>query len=204
MNRDIQAKRWGNYFFTHALIPHGPYVYQADCSVSYATPDYLRVANQRSEAELPPYVYEIRNGLYYGQVECALRSLQSLLDNMKKTGLYDRAIIILHGDHGSHISELHPQVANLKTFTKQDYRATFSTLFAVKYPGSSFFVDERALPITYLLEEFMTVLPTYLSDTDSYTRFSPSGDADPEKIDSYVYFSGAFPLHRVDIDLFND
>ncbi len=54
LNQDIQAKGWGNYFFTHALIPHGPYVYQADCSVSYETPGYLRIANQRSEVELAP------------------------------------------------------------------------------------------------------------------------------------------------------
>lgn len=204
LGQDIRTKGRGNYFFAHALIPHGPFTYQPDCSVSYEPPDYLRVASQFDEVEWPAQVYEIRNGLYFGQIECALRSLQSLLDSIKSTGLYDRALFILHGDHGSTISPLHPVVSNIRTLTAQDYRAYYSTLFAVKYPGSVFKVDERVLPISYLLEEFIRALPSYVTRADHYAVFRPSGEADSEKIGSYIYLRSGFPLHRVDIKFFND
>jgi arylsulfatase A-like enzyme len=175
-----------------------------DCSVSYAMPREYRVASQKNEVELPPIFYEMRNGLYFAQAECALRTLQALFDGLRESGLYDRATIILHGDHGSQITRKFTLHRNAGSYSKEDYRAAYSTLFAVKYPGSKFFIDERVLPLAYLLEAFMAQVPAWSVAADSYPTFNPPGDADPEKVDPYVYFQGTYPLHRVDVNIFED
>ena len=204
LRQDILAKGWGNYYYAHALIPHGPFAYQPDCSVNYEVPVGFRVASTRDEEEMPPYVYEMRYGLYYGQIACALRSLETLFDSMRNSGLYDRAIIILHGDHGSHIGRHPGHMKHKEALTKKNYRALFSTLFAVKYPGSVFLVDDRALPLSYLLEEFMAGLPSYVTGAEVFSLFNPSGETDSDKIDSYIYLYGEYPLWRVDIGFFED
>lgn len=148
LEQDIGNNSSGYYFFAHALIPHTPFIYQADCSVNYTTQEVLRNTSLRDEPVLPDDVYEVRNGLYYAQVECALRNMQSLIDRMKKAGVYERVTIILHGDHGSLISRQPPYMHNHELLSKEDYRSSFSTLFAVKYPGSQFAIDESPLPIS--------------------------------------------------------
>ena len=80
----------------------------------------------------------------------------------------------------------------------------FSTLFAVKYPNSIFLIDERTLPLSYLLEEFMAALPSYVTSANGHATFSPSDDAEPEKIDPYVYYGGHYIKRRVDIDIFEE
>ena len=35
LSKDIAERPRGNYFYAHALIPHGPYIYQPGCTVSY-------------------------------------------------------------------------------------------------------------------------------------------------------------------------
>lgn len=204
LKKDISLKKGGNYFFAHALIPHGPYAYQPDCSVSYDNPGWLRTSFIIDEPLNSPIIYEIRNGLYFAQVECALRSVQSLFDEMKKQGLYDRSIIILHGDHGSQIVQHNPMVSSKAVLSPQEYRSIFSALFAVKFPGSEFAVDERALPLPFLFEEFSALLPSLVAADENVAPFNPSTNASPEKTDSYVYLAGTFPLDRVAIDLFKD
>jgi len=201
---DIHKKGRGNYYFAHALIPHGPYVYQPDCSPDYSLSPVYRSAYVMNESNLPPLVYEVRNGLYFGQIDCALRTLQALFDGMKQAGLLEDATIILHGDHGSHIARHPSMVKYLDTISMPDYRATFSTLFAVKYPGSEFSIDDRVLPTSYLMEEFMAALPSFTAEAGRRTQFHPSGVADPAKTDPYVYLQGTYPLHRVDIDIFSN
>jgi len=204
LKEDIGKRGNGNYFFAHALIPHGPFAYQPDCSVDYNTPPGLRRAFLESEPPLSPIMYEIRYGLYFGQAECALRTLQSLIDSMKREGLYDRAIIVLHGDHGSRIVSHSPLFRNKALLTADEYRSSFSTLFAVKYPGSDFLVDERPLSISYLTEELFAALPAMVNGGGAPVGFNPSGVGDRSKTDTYVYLTGKFPMERVDIDLFGD
>ncbi|MEH6585539.1 MAG: sulfatase-like hydrolase/transferase [Halioglobus sp.] len=187
LSKDTSSRGPGNYFFAHALIPHSPFVYRPDCSVSYDAPIPLTVAFGIGEPVLPDYIYDTRNGLYFGQIECALKSTQLVIDGLKKRGLYDRAIIIIHGDHGSNISQYQPTAENQDVMTGQDYRSAFSTLFAVKYPGSIFSVNARALPLSYLLEEFVTALPSYVQVQKSYPLFEPSINSSADKTDLYVY-----------------
>jgi hypothetical protein len=201
LEEDVIRKGGDNYFFAHALFPHGPFAYQPDCSINYGAPGVARVAYVVGEPEQPPLVYELRNGLYFMQVECALRTLQSLIDALKREGVYDNAIVILHGDHGSRIIKHQPLFRNKALMSRQDYRISFSTLFAVRFPGSEFSVDERPLAISYLVEEFIQGLPSRIEQGAVSAPFKPSA-GDAEKAGAYVYLTGKFPMDRVEIDLF--
>lgn len=204
LGQDILKRASGNYFFAHALIPHGPFIFQSDCAAQYGLPPALTVDRGKNESLIVGDAYEVRNGLYFAQIDCALKNLQTLIDIMKNNGSYERAIILLHGDHGSRIGP------DVHSFDKQHllrgehYRTEFSTLFAVKYPGSVFSIIERALPISYLIEEFMRWLPHYAFVTESYPIFKPSSNASGEKINSYIYLQDG-PLARpLAIDLFEE
>jgi hypothetical protein len=204
IEQDVSSNGPGYYFFAHALIPHEPYVYQADCSINYETEEVVRNARFRNEPVLSDDVYEYRYGLYFGQTECALKNLQLIIDGMKQAGLYDRAIIILHGDHGSRISRYVANARNRELLSPQDYRSTFSTLFAVKYPGSHFTVDPRPLPLSYLLEEFLSALPSYTQNGKMLPNFALPEGAESKRNIPYVFLPGAYPQLRVDIDIFAD
>jgi arylsulfatase A-like enzyme len=123
---------------------------------------------------------------------------------MKENGSYDRSIVIVHSDHGSMITRNRPSFGDVEKITKEDYRASYSTLFAVKYPGSEYSIDRRTLSLSYLLEEFMASLPAFTNPGERYTLFRPSDTAPAEKIDPYVYLNGTYPKNRIDIDIFKD
>jgi hypothetical protein len=62
-------------------------------------------------------------------------------------------IVIIHGDHGSRITEIEPTEANIGKFSDRDVIATYSTLFAVR-PARSQPAYSSRLPISLLLKDF--------------------------------------------------
>ena len=204
LSEDLGERPWGNYFYAHALIPHGPYIYQPGCTVSYDHAPLLTSARTLEEPPLQGDVYEVRNGLYFGQIDCALDTLQSLFDDMKARGVYDRAVIVLHGDHGSRIGRYQYLSEHVQDLSVADYRAGFSTLFAVKYPGSRFALRDTPLPLARLLEIYMEEMPNYVREATEHPVISPQAEADPVKTDMNIYLLGEVPPTRVSIDLFGD
>ncbi len=204
LSEDLGERPWGNYFYAHALIPHGPYIYQPGCTVSYDHAPLLTSARTLEEPPLQGDVYEVRNGLYFGQIDCALDTLQSLFDDMKARGVYDRAVIVLHGDHGSRIGRYQYLSEHMQDLSVADYRAGFSTLFAVKYPGSRFALRDTPLPLARLLEIYMEEMPNYVREATEHPVISPQAEADPVKTDMNIYLLGEVPPTRVAIDLFGD
>jgi hypothetical protein len=61
---------------------------------------------------------------------------------------------MIHGDHGSRLTQVDPQIFTIGRYTNDDLIAGFSTFFAVRpIDGKGRYVDE-AQPITPLIEEF--------------------------------------------------
>ena len=85
-----------------------------------------------------------------------------------------------------------------------DYRAGFSTLFAVKYPGSRFALRDTPLPLARLLEIYMDEMPNYVREATEHPVIALEAEADPVKTDINVYLLGEVPPTRVSIDLFGD
>jgi hypothetical protein len=82
-----------------------------------------------------------------------------MFDRWRQTGLYDRMLIIVQGDHGSRIW-LHPPIAaNKDRLVPSDYTDAFSTLFAVKAPGLEPAYDTRTVAIQDLLPAVASAQP---------------------------------------------
>ncbi len=203
LQRDILNEPNGRYFFAHVLLPHGPFAYLLDCSLNYETDRMIRTPYAVDEPIRDDLVYEARTGMYFEQMECSLLSLRKIFDNMKRSGLFERSIIVVHGDHGSLIGKYLATHRNLKKLTPTDYRSNFSTLFAVKFPFGKFQVDDRVLSLDVLLEAFSIAVQDYATGQ----KAAPSGlqilTDDHAKLDKYVFLTGTLPLYRVDINIFD-
>jgi hypothetical protein len=83
----------------------------------------------------------------------------------KRAGIFDRLVIVVHGDHGSKIRE-HTE----RELSRADYIDTFSTLFAARQPGLPPGYDRRVAAIPELLEE---VVARQTGGHHPYTASSP-------------------------------
>ena len=91
---------------------------------------------------------------------------------MEKAAIFDRLVIIVHGDHGSKISQLRPSANNQHKLSRADYLDSFSTLFALKGPRHPPGYDRRVAPIEQLLGEVVG---------------APTGDDDMDAEKPYVF-----------------
>lgn len=202
LRSDLLAEPTGRAYFAHLLVPHSPFVYLHDCSVDYSADPMIRLAFLRTESQPDPAIYEYRNLKYYEQMECALRSLGNLFDAMREAGIYDRAIIVLHGDHGSLIGRNYPIFWNRDELAPEDYPAHYSILFAVKFPGEGFSLTDGTWPLNELFRAFAEKLNARLEKENpspglrSYLATRESSEP------PHVYLVGPPPQERVDINIF--
>ena len=132
LKKEITDGATGRVFFAHLLIPHRPFMFDENCDIVLDHPyDNL-------ERGSDPWLAEYRKA-YHAQVACTTRRMGEVFQSMKQAGLYDRAVIVVHGDHGSRISPAsnHPDAGRASD------RAQHSILFAVKAPGIVAGYDER-------------------------------------------------------------
>lgn len=73
----------GNYIYAHAVLPHGPYVMNAECLYD----KNLWRNNGGGKA-------------YFSQSECGLHKVVAFINELKRLGRYDQSIIVLHSDTG--------------------------------------------------------------------------------------------------------
>jgi len=146
---DLSRPSGGTLYFAHLMIPHYPYVLGPDCSVRTPISSWeLRFLDQGVNT---PESRRRRYGAYYDQIRCTLRKLAVLFDAMKAAGTFEKAIIVVHGDHGSRITLADPTAENMSRLTPDDYIDDFSTLFAAKMPGLAPGVEAGASPISATL-----------------------------------------------------
>ena len=111
--------RRGGYTFIHVMIPHPPYVVDADCS--FIGPE---------NPSRPSYADPAR---------CALALVQKLFDRLRALGVWDRTAIVLTSDHGW--DELRPDhpLEGVKTPAGDldEIAVRAMALLAVKPAGSS-------------------------------------------------------------------
>jgi hypothetical protein len=130
---DMRTQARGTVFFAHLLLPHSSYVFDRDCSVSKepwlrsfdpSQPSWGNTAASRRQ----------RYALYIEQMRCAQGELAKLFEQMKALGIFDDALIIVHGDHGSRIAINSPSSKNRKLLSDNDFRDNYSTLMAIHMP----------------------------------------------------------------------
>ena len=176
---DIGAAAPGTAYFGHLLLPHFAYVFDRDCRV---IPDPANWLNNAEALVAPPFrnteaTRSARYQRYFEQVRCLHRMLAEIFAALGQADRFDRAIVILHGDHGSRISRLEPMIENVDRLSDADLVDSFSTLFAVRLPGLEAGYDMTTRSIHGLFAEFLLKRP--MSDERSevylFTKARQSG-----------------------------
>lgn len=148
----------GNVLFSHLIIPHAPFVTRSDCSLNPLLEQWEIEGGKYSlEQKNTSFSREERYLLYFQQMKCIYRKLDILFEQMRKHGIFDDSIIIIHGDHGSRIGRYDMRAKYLKHLSTRDLEDYFSTLFAVKHSNGKKNYSTIKQPIEDLLAK--TVFP---------------------------------------------
>lgn len=145
---DMRVEARGTAFFAHLLLPHSSYFFNRDCSIRHDSETWLRnfdplqpLWGNTSESRRERYA------LYIDQVRCTHRALEKLFTDMKALGIFDGALIIVHGDHGSRIAINSPMLENKDLLTDTDLKDNYSTLMAVHAQGleAGYSLEKRSI-----------------------------------------------------------
>jgi len=161
LHEDLMEPEPGAVYFAHLALPHYPYSYSADCELRTPASDWLEAGNVRSRgAERNTEASrEERYTRYLEQLRCTTLRLGKLFEQLRSSGHYESARIILHGDHGSRITRQKLRFDNAKNTASRpayDYIDGFSTLFAIKGPGISAGTYRATQPIDLLLDAYLS------------------------------------------------
>jgi hypothetical protein len=142
LTADLRGAQRGHVYFAHLLVPHYPYVAAADCTVLPPSSwDY-----RRSETPIAA-----REAAYHRQMRCVMKKLDTALAALAASPAGADAVVIVHGDHGSRISDVEPLAHSVGRFGDRDLVAGFSTLFAVRAPALAAGVDGASVAVPDLL-----------------------------------------------------
>jgi hypothetical protein len=151
---DLSKATRGTAVFAHILLPHYPYIFDANCGqrpardwMDRSDPDYADVGSGIINV---PESRATRYAAYAQQVGCTERQIDRLLRAIPEPLRRD-AVIIVQGDHGSRITLVDPTTTAPVAPATSDYADAFSTMFAVRSGGIEAGYDLRAAPITCLL-----------------------------------------------------
>jgi len=143
----------GQAFFAYIFLPHSPFGLDQDCGMEWRPSRWYgsMIDNVR-----PRYNTDGSRELSYprflDQATCLQSRLESIFQILQDKGLWEDAIVVVHGDHGSRIAHRLPSDSTLDDLIPTDFLDSFSTLFAVKAPGIEPGYDRRLLPIDYLFK----------------------------------------------------
>lgn len=163
---EILRAQPGSVFFAHVMLPHFPYLYREDCSLTpieqWNGRELGFLFEERYQADGRADISQRRvqrYDYYFQQLQCLYVELDRLFTRMKAVGILDDSIIILHGDHGSRIALHEPTPENAGLLTDDDYKDAFSTLYAVRIPGRRGGYDSSTRPLEELLAETLQIPP---------------------------------------------
>lgn len=179
LKADILHNSSGTIYFAHIFLPHNPYVYDQDCNlnpveswlIGHGPPPIINTATTR----------EHRYSIYDAQVGCVTKQLQEIFSAMQTAGIYDKSIIIIHGDHGARIALHRPMVNDQGVLTQQDFHDYYITLFAAKVPGLKPGYDTQMTDLQGLLANVTTAIvgqPIHWTQTTPYIYLYPNNVGD--------------------------
>ncbi|HEX6308121.1 MAG TPA: hypothetical protein VFZ69_08035 [Longimicrobiales bacterium] len=133
----------GTAFFIHALLPHRPLEVDAQCR-AYANPGQ-RVGYDDGVGASDS-LFRAHLGLYAAQTRCAHRAVAAVLDAIDSIAGRGSSIVIVHGDHGSRMSQEDLEEMTVARYDEQQLNAVFPTLLAIRRPGVPAAVHPEPVP----------------------------------------------------------
>lgn len=140
-SEELATLKRGEARVIHLLLPHDPYILNAQCRAR-PEPDWLD--------EHGPGAPEAREKAYADQVRCLQAKLGQMLDALDRTKAGREAIVVIHGDHGSRISPVAPYLGG-PDLTTRELMMSHSAFFGVRVPGEA----GAEVPGTFALDELM-------------------------------------------------
>jgi hypothetical protein len=141
----LAGAQTGEYYLTHVLLPHGPYIYDRNCQLR--APEHWDSGENRATN---PQVF----GYYLEQLVCVTNQVRLLVEAVKSDQRDKTIIFLVHGDHGSRMTQRPLFEANrTDDMPRSDYITAFSTHFAIKLPGHTAQVISEPASIISLLKE---------------------------------------------------
>jgi hypothetical protein len=125
LKNELAHPEYGKVYFAHVLLPHEPYVFDADCSVQ---------PRSRWHTETDGASRGVRLAGYAAQTRCMHRLLDDLADTLRQSPAGRKTVMIVQGDHGSRIVETRPTTES-PTAAARDFAMSYSTIFAIRAPG---------------------------------------------------------------------
>ena len=152
LSADIVNAKPGDFFFAHLLLPHSPYIFDANCGLRPIANWWLERGNSQPSVTANPHEKRKTHYQdYFQQLACTYRHLEKLMVEIERHN--QNIAVIFQGDHGSRIT-----VSNLffepgSKMSERDFVDTFSTLFAVRLPDGHAGNDLQQVTIVRLLED---------------------------------------------------
>lgn len=166
---DLKQAQRGDLYFAHLLLPHYPFVYDADCRLK-------PVANWMNRRRGS---WDSRYSAYFEQVRCTTRRIGELLTSLEANPLSDDATIIVHGDHGSRLGDADFEKTSIGSWSSRDLVDFFSTFFAARGPDVEPGLDVRTLALQDLLQAIVfgeQALKSRHSETEPFVYVDIEGD----------------------------
>ena len=167
--RDLKP---GEAHFAHLMLPHYPYNLNSDCTLKPRISSWLNRApfsvEGRLVAQNSTTSRRERYQMYSSQVECTQFIIEKLFSAITESGLWQSAIIIIHGDHGSRIVRRVPGAFHIDALVPDDFRDAYSTFFAVKNGDASGQLDSTVIPLQTLLAKVWQLPEPYIDPDQVY------------------------------------
>lgn len=120
----------GTHVFAHFLVPHSPYLLRESCVVSGKVNNGYNLLSKYPAAVRPGKRSESYE-LYLAQLRCVGNKLDDFMTAIEQSDNFRDAVIIIHGDHGSRISDSDV----LEDLSPRDYIDNYGAFFAVRAPN---------------------------------------------------------------------
>lgn len=137
--QDLDSEPRGSAFFAHLLIPHHTYLYDENCRIKGDIEAWANNVSPDTSGSLgilnTPDTRRRYYASYLEQLRCTRRAVQEFLEDLQKIGVYEDAMIIIHGDHGSRIALAAANRQFDEILSDTDLIDLHSVLFAVRGPG---------------------------------------------------------------------
>jgi hypothetical protein len=130
---DFERAPRGVAYIVHLMLPHYGFLYNADCSLADPAAWENQPGRDGVGAEVAAAERRHAYRLYFDQAVCTGHLMTKLFERLKRLGVYDEAIVIVHGDHGSRIAERTIR-APADAITERDLLDHYSTLLALRQP----------------------------------------------------------------------
>jgi arylsulfatase A-like enzyme len=143
------------FLFLNYMEPHEPYAPPAPFADRYPGRRILMAPRSgeimRDRRDLTPEEEAHFRSMYDGEVACADASLGTLLDHLRRIGVYEDTLVVVTSDHGEFFGE-----HRLMTHTIGPYEEVHRVPLVIRYPRS------RVRGIENAYVQLVDVLPTVL------------------------------------------